>query len=119
MSGNIILIVEGQIKPDSLEGFKAQMKTMVDTTKANEPDTLIFECYVTDDNINYQIYERYRDSAATVVHLKFFMENFAKAFQTVAITTQVTVYGSPDDTVKQILDGFGAVYIARLSGFQR
>jgi quinol monooxygenase YgiN len=119
MSGNIILIVEGQVKSGSLDDFKAQIKTLVDTTKADEPDTLIYECYLADDNVNFEIYERYRDSAATVVHLKIFMENFAQAFQTVADTTKVTVYGSPDDAVKQILDGFGAVYVALISGFQR
>ena len=119
MSGNIILVVEGKVKPGALDEFKTQMKTLVDTTKADEPDTLIYECYLADDNVNFEIYERYLNSAATLVHLNSYIEKFAEAFQTVGDTTKVTVYGAPDDAVKQILDGFGAIYVAQLSGFQR
>jgi len=119
MSETIVLIIEGQVKPGALVDFTAQIKNLVDVTKTNEPDTLIYEYYLADDKTSFQIYERYRNSAATVLHLNSFIEKFSQDFQTVAETTSVKVYGSPDQDVKQILDGFGAIYIGQICGFQR
>lgn len=66
MSDAVHWLLALNIKEGELDNFKALVKEMVDATKANEPGTLNYEWFVSDDEKTCHIYERYADSAATM-----------------------------------------------------
>ena len=77
MSENVYWVLETAIKPGEFENFKALMNEMVEDTQSNEPDTLNYEWTISENNETCHIYERYTDSAATMIHLGAFGEKFA------------------------------------------
>jgi quinol monooxygenase YgiN len=119
MSDNVYWVLELTIKPGELDNFRALMKEMVEGTQSNEPNTLNYEWTISEDSQYCHIYERYADSAATMRHLRTFGEKFAERFMAALEPTRFTVYGNPNDEVKEALSGFGAVYMSQIGGFAR
>ncbi|MBT5498398.1 MAG: antibiotic biosynthesis monooxygenase [Alphaproteobacteria bacterium] len=119
MSDNVHWLLEISIKPGQLDTFKSVMAEMVAATNANEPDTLIYEWFISEDQQTCHIYERYVDSAATMIHLATFGEKFAERILATVEPTRFVVYGNPDETVRGALAGFGAVHMEEIGGFAR
>ena len=119
MSDTVSWVLELAIKPGELDNFKALMGEMVEDTQASQPGTTHYEWYFSDDGNACHLYERYTDSAATLIHLTAFAEKFAERFLTSAEPTRLTVYGSPNDEVRGILSGFGATFMGQLGGYAR
>ena len=118
MSDIVSFAVEASIKSGQLDNFKALVEEMVQSTR-NEPDTLIYESFLSDDNKTCHLYDRYADSTATIAHLATFGEKFAERFINAADITRFTVYGAPNDELKGLLGGFGAVFMGQMNGFAR
>jgi len=87
--------------------------------QSNEPDTLNYEWFISEDQQTCHIYERYVDSAATMIHLATFGEKFAERILATVEPTRFVVYGNPDETVRGALAGFGAVHMEEIGGFAR
>ncbi len=119
MSDVVHWLLEININEGELDNFKALMKEMVDATKANEPGTMNYEWFVSDDEKTCHIYERYADSAATMTHLASFGQNFAERFLAAVAPARFVVYGNPNDEVRAALAGFGAVHMSQIAGFAR
>jgi len=92
---------------------------MVPATKANEPGAEIYEWFLSEDGNELHIYERYVDSAATMVHLGTFGSTYMQRFLDCCSPTRLHVYGEPSNDVKGVLNGFGAVYCGSFGGFSR
>ena len=119
MSDAVHWLLELNIKEGELDNFKALMKEMVDATQANEPGTLNYEWFVSDDEKTCHMYERYVDSAATMAHLATFGQDFAERFMAALEPVRFVVYGNPNDEVRAALAGFGAVHMSQIAGFAR
>lgn len=119
MENHVYWLLEVNIRAGELENFRALMKEMVDSTKANEPGTLNYEWAISSDNATCHLYERYRDSAATMAHLGSFMKNFAGRFMGCVEPKRIVVYGNPNDEAKKALKGQGAVFMNHFGGFAR
>lgn len=119
MSDVVHWILEVAIQPGQADAFKALMKEMVAATQANEPGTLAYEWNLSADGGTCHIYERYKDPAATMVHLGNFGKNFAKRFVPMVKPGRLSVYGTPSEDVKKGLAGSGAVYYQPIGGFGR
>ena len=119
MSDVVSWVVEAAIKPGELDNFKTLADELVQATRANEPKTLGYEYFLSEDNGSCHIYERYADSAAAMVHLKTFGERFAQRFLAATDITRLTVYGSANEEVRNVLGGFGASFMSQLNGFAR
>ena len=89
MSDNVYWLLEVSIKPDEFESFKALMKEMVESTQGNEPNTLNYEWAISEDGQTCHLYERYADSAATMMHLATFGEKFAERFMAAIEPTSI------------------------------
>jgi hypothetical protein len=48
-----------------------------------------------------------------------FAEQFGERFANLITRKRFTVFGSPSDELRSILDGFDAMYLARFAGFAR
>lgn len=112
-------LLKVSIKPGQLDTFKSVMAEMVAATEANEPDTLNYEWFISEDQQTCHIYERYVDSAATMIHFATFGEKFAERILATVEPTRFVVYGNPDETVRGALAGFGAVHMEEIGGFAR
>ena len=119
MSDNIHWVLELDIKDGELDNFKGVMKDMVDGTRADEPGALNYEWFISGDGKQCHIYERYADSAATMVHLGNFGEKFAERFLAISTPTRLMVYGDPSAEVRAAMAGFGAVHMEQIGGFKR
>ncbi len=119
MSDTVSWVLEMAIKPGELDNFKALMEEMVEATQSTQPDTTIYEWFYSDDGSACHIYERYTDSAATLIHLNSFAENFAERFLGAADLTRLVVYGNPNDEFRGMLGGFGATFMEQLACYAR
>jgi quinol monooxygenase YgiN len=109
-----VAIIDGQA-----EAFRVLMAEMVDATQADEPGALNYEWYISEDEQTCHIYERYADSAATMIHLQNFGTKFAQRFMGAVRPTRIVVYGNASDTVRQALAPMGAVHMMEIGGFTR
>lgn len=119
MSKQVSWIFELSVNDGELHNVKELMEEMVAATEANEPGTLAYEWSISEDCKQCHTYERYQNSAATVAHLTCFKANYAARLMSMGVPTRFVVYGNPDSSVREALEGFGAVYMAPLGGFIR
>ena len=119
MKENIHWLLEMNIKPGQTDASKALMKEMIAATRESEPGTLNYEWYLDEREGVCHIHERYRDSAAVMVHLGNFGERFAERFLAAFEPLRLSVYGDPSDEAAEALSGFGAIFHAPTAGFAR
>jgi quinol monooxygenase YgiN len=119
MDEQVLWIFELSINNGERGNLKELMKKMVASTEANEPGTLAYEWSISGDGKQCHTYEMYQDSAAAVAHLKSFKKNYAARLMSLGVATRFVVYGNPDSSVREALEGFGAVYMSPLGGFTR
>ena len=116
--GEVSWQVELEVKPGELDNFRALTREMVESTK-NEPGVLVYERFVSDDGKVVYVYERYESSAAAVAHLQAFGKMYGERFVKMVERKRFTVFGTPSEELKSILDKLGATYLGPLAGFSR
>jgi quinol monooxygenase YgiN len=105
------------VKPEEFPELKALIANIVAAT-STEPDTLVYEYSVNEDNSTVHILERYK-ADAVVSHVDTTFAPFGKRFLELCTVTSLVVYGTPDIEVRKRLDPFGAVYMTPFDGFSR
>lgn len=118
MSDHISWHVELQVKPGQLDALRALTSEMVESTKS-EHSALIYERYISDDCQIIHVFERYADPNAAVSHLTAFGTMYGERFSRMVDRKRFTVFGTPTDELKEILDPLGATYATALAGFSR
>ena len=100
--------------------FKPIVNKLVAATE-KEPGTLAYEYTVGNDQKTVDIYERYTNAHAAVVHVtENFGPNFSKEFMAVAKPTRFVVYtAAPTDELKKTLADFHPIYMTPFDGFTR
>ena len=119
MSNNVHWLLQLSINEGQLDKFKALAEEMSAATKADEPGALNYEWFLNDDQTECHIYERYTDSAATMVHLGNFGSKFADRFMACVTPTSFLLYGDADQQVREALAPLGAVHHPQVAGFAR
>jgi quinol monooxygenase YgiN len=117
MSTEISWVFEAAVKSDSLDDYRALAHEISADNQAAEHDQLNFEWFVDGNDIH--IYERYKDSAAAVLHVQRFVENFASRFLSLCTPTRMSVYGNPSDELRTALTDFHPRYLETLAGYAR
>ncbi len=119
MSDAVSWVLELNVKSGQLDAFKALAQEMSEATQADEPGATHYEWFTDADGKNIHIYERYADSAATMVHLGNFGAKFAERFLACVDPTRLTVYGDPSAEARGALAGFGAAHMTQFDGYAR
>ncbi len=119
MSDTVSWVIELAVKDGQLDAIKALAQEMSEATQADEPGATHYEWYIDADGKNIHIFERYADSAATLIHLGNFGAKFAERFMACVEPTRFMVYGDPSAEARSALAGFGAVHMAQFTGFAR
>jgi quinol monooxygenase YgiN len=118
MDDQVSWVIELAVKPGQLEAFKTLRDEMIAGTSL-EPTSVGYEWSISEDKSTVHIYEKYADSEAMVSHVTGFLANWAKRFLEGVDVTRFTVYGTPNDEARKMLDGFGAIYLGPWGGFSR
>ena len=119
MSDAVSWILELTVKDGQLEAFKALGQEMSEATQADEPGATHYEWYIDEDGKTIHLFERYADSAATMIHLGNFGAKFAERFLACVDPTRMMVYGDPSAEVRGAVAGFGAAHMTQFVGFAR
>ena len=118
MEGHVSWVIELAVKDGAFDAFKELMEEMVSGTR-EEPETLAYEWYISDDRGTIHIYEKYASSEAMVTHVSGFVEKWASRFLECVDVPRFVVYGDPSPAARELLDGFGATYLGPWGGFSR
>ena len=118
MSSCIVTDFQLSIKEGKLEEFKAFVKTMIQITDVNEPDTLAYEWYINANGSECHLLETFKDSEAFLIHLGNVGHMFDTLFQ-FATMTRAKIYGSPSEELRQSLDPLGVEYFGQFNGVAR
>lgn len=119
MSSNIFWVLVTKIKEGELENLRILMSELTESTKANEPEAINYEWFISADEKFCHLFENYTDSSATIVHLKSFFKNYGMRFMSALEIKSFTVYGNPSDELKEMLNPLGVVYMLPFGGFSR
>lgn len=119
MKNHIEWVLEMNVQDNMSDAVQPLIEEMVAATQANEPGTLTYEYYLTEDHSQCTVLERYAENDAAMIHLENFGTHFAERFLTVFAPVRFTVYGPSDETLRAALAGFGAVFETRIGGFHR
>ena len=126
MSDNVFFIVELEVKPGQADDLRSVMREMANLTRTDEPGTLNYDWFLTEDGTACHIYERYADSAAAVVHSATFPAELGQRSQAF-LPTRLTAYGTITEEIRQkriepllaVLPGLPVVYLDPFGGFAR
>jgi quinol monooxygenase YgiN len=119
MSDVVQWVVAFDVKEGQFENFKTVMNDLVSSTRNNEPDTTHYEWFASDDEKHLNLYERYRSSAAAMIHLNTFAEKFAERLLATVDPKGVVIYGSPSNDVVAALGDLAPVVMKQIGGFER
>jgi quinol monooxygenase YgiN len=118
IDGQISWVLQCTVKEGQLDAFKELMDEMVAGT-SEEPGTLNYEWFISDDGNSVHLYEKYADSEAMIAHVEGFMEKWARRFMGCIEVTGFTAYGNPTDAAKEVMAPFGGNQLATWGGFAR
>lgn len=118
MEQHVSWVLELAVKDGQLDTFKALMEEMVAGT-SEETQTLAYEWYISDDGGTVHIFEKYADSDSMISHVNGFLEKWAERFLASVDPTRFVVYGDPSPAARELLSGFGPVYLGPWGGFSR
>ena len=118
MDSEVSWHLELALSPGKVDEFRSLMNEMIASTK-EEPGTLSYSWFISDDASQVHIYERYVDSDAVMAHMATFGERFAARFMAAVSPTRFCIFGSPSAEVKALGDQFGASYYPPFGGFAR
>ncbi|MEH6401753.1 MAG: antibiotic biosynthesis monooxygenase [Sneathiella sp.] len=119
MSDHVYWIIEAEVNDGKVDELKSLMAEMSDATFSDEPGALNYEWSLSEDEKVVHIFERYIDSAATMIHMGNFGAKFAARFMGVLKPTKCTLYGAPDEKVRKAMSPMGAVLMTSAAGFSR
>jgi quinol monooxygenase YgiN len=100
------------IQPGKLEEFKRLAAKCVEIVRTKDTGTLQYELYLSEDQSECLVFERYRDSEAGLEHLENIAE-MMNAFAGVA-TISGEVCGNPSPELKAMLEKHGVPIYAPL-----
>jgi len=118
MTENIFWTFENEVIGE-IEALNSLMKEMVDFTKLNNPGTIYYEWFVSDDNKKCTLFERYDNSDSALAQADIFGKNFAMRFMEILKPKKFTLYGSPSDGLKKAGEKMGAAFMIPIGGFSK
>ena len=103
---------------DQMDKFTPLIPKLVAATE-KEPGALQFEFNIGHDQKTVDIFERYTDSKAALIHQTESFGPFSKQFFAVAKLTRWVIYGTPSDEFKKANVDFQPIYMTAFDGFVR
>ena len=126
MSDSIFFVVELEVKPGQVEDLESVARDMVSVARKDEPGTLNYEYFLSDDRTTCHIYERYVNPEALLRHGLTGSDELNKRGQAFR-PVRLTVYGKVTEEVREkriepllkAVPGFKVVYMEPISRLMR
>jgi hypothetical protein len=126
MSGPFIFIATNRLKEGKLEEERKRVPGLCEFIEANEPRLIAFNEYANEDGTEVSVVQIHPDADSMEFHMNVVRERAERAYaETLDATTRIEVYGTPSDTVLEMLKqqtGSGVSLTVRrrhLGGFTR
>lgn len=104
MSGPFIFIATNRVKAGRLEDEKRRVPELCEFIKANEPRLISFNEYLSEDGTEVGVVQVHPDADSMAFHMEVVRERAERAYaETLDATTSIQVYGTPSDTVLEML----------------
>jgi hypothetical protein len=104
MSGPFIFIATNRLKPGRLDEERTRVPGLSDFIEANEPRLLAFNEYANDQGTEVEVVQVHSDTDSFEFHMGVVRERAERAYaETLEGTTSVQVYGTPSDTILEML----------------
>ena len=104
MSGPFILIATNRLKPGKFGDERARVPGLVEFIEANELQLLAFNEYANERGAEVAVVKVHPDADSMASHLEVVAERAATAYaQTVDMTTNIQVFGTPSKAVLDLL----------------
>lgn len=100
MNGQAFFLVEIAITPDTADEFRSVMRDTTRVVRADEPGTLIYECFVNADRTVGYILERYADDKAALTHSSTLPADLARRSQAFK-PLRLNVFGDVSSAVRE------------------
>lgn len=119
MSKALSIIVNIKLNGPLNDESRAMLDAMTSGVEANEPDTLVYDWFLSEDGLSVCVLERYTDTAAVITHSKAQTPEFRQQMGTIGSMESMIVLGRPDEPLAGMLKKGGATIMAPLTGFYR
>lgn len=116
---HVAWMLELSVKEGRGGDLSALMAEMVGATERNEPGTLDYEWYLSDDGRRVHLFERYIHSHAAMTHIAAFNERYMKRFFGILEPKRLVMYGTPDEAVRDAMSKLSPEVLQQASGFSR
>jgi hypothetical protein len=104
MSGPFIFIATNRLKEGKLEEERRRVPGLSDFIEANEPRLIAFNEYVNEEGTEVGVVQVHPDADSMEFHMNVVREQAQRAYaETLDATTSIQVYGTPNDTVLEML----------------
>jgi len=114
----IIITVRAQLADGKGAEFTALSAEVSARVERDEPGTLAYQWYLSEDGAHYLVYERYEDSEAFLRHVEN-VAPFMERFLSLGAVESIAVLGVPSPEAKAVFDEWQAVVYTGAAGFIR
>lgn len=118
-SAHVSWMFELTIKDGRDADFRAMIADMSEATFSNEPGTLDYEYYVSDDGRDLHLFERYENAEAALIHMGTFGKRFAGRFFDILAPKRITIFGAADERISGGMKDLAPTVMRRHAGFSR
>ena len=119
-AGYVAMVGSGEVAPDQMDNFKQAAKKQLAAMAKEEPGTLAFEFSVQPDGKTVDLLEIYQNADAFVAHVKHMRASgLGQEMAQLRKPGKITIFGSPNAELKEILARRDPVYETYIDGFMR
>ncbi|WP_068088336.1 hypothetical protein [Polycladidibacter stylochi] len=101
------------------EVFENLMKEMLQRSQDEQPGTLAFVWYLSEDGKHCQIFTSFSESQAAIVHLRWFAKYYEASFKKALLPESLAVSGTASIALREALEKFVPAYYVVTGGFVR
>lgn len=119
MSKEFSLIVTVKLNGPLTDEARAMLDSMTSTVEANEPGTLVYDWFLSEDGESICVLERYSDTSALMEHSKAQSPEMREQMAAMGSIDSMIVLGDIEEPMAGMLKKGGATIMAPLTGFYR
>ena len=118
---SVMVLFEAEIIEGKSDDVSALLYRMVAFNQPDEPQTLVYRAYISEDRQRLTFMETYSNTDAMLFHDQRFTDTFADELFAMTRNPRLCVYGPVLDSYKQFAEeaGFTIEYSALVAGFSR
>ena len=104
MSDLIDFQIDLKVTDGQLETFKGLVAEMIPFIKTEEPETLIYNWYISEANHKGTLLERYKNNQAAIKHVNNFVSGkYVERLMSICTFESITILGDASDELKETL----------------